>query len=144
MKREYPLAPIVAVGAIIRREERIALIRRGKEPAKGRWTFPGGAVELGETVREAAQREALEETGLHIKVGEVAAVVDNVVRDRTGRVRYHYVIIDFLARPVGGVLRPGTDIGGACWASRADLDTLGMTEKARQLARQLLSGSSRM
>lgn len=139
MRREYPTRPIVAVGVIIRQDDRIALIRRDREPSKGRWTFPGGAVELGETVRCAAQREALEETGLHVELGEVASVVDNVVRDALGRVRYHYVIIDFLAHPIGGSLRPSTDVSDVCWASRSDLDALDMTEKAQQLARQLLS-----
>jgi ADP-ribose pyrophosphatase YjhB (NUDIX family) len=139
MRREYPSRPIVAVGTIIRQDDRIALIRRDKEPSQGRWTFPGGAVELGETVREAAQREALEETGLHVEVGEVAAVVDNVVFDEAGRIRFHYVIIDFLTRPVGGSLQPGTDVSDVCWANRADLDVLDMTEKAHKLAVQLLS-----
>ncbi len=138
MKRSYPTRPIVAVGVIIRLGDRIALIRRDQEPSRGRWTFPGGGVELGETIRDAAQREALEETGLHVELGQVAAVVDNIVRDEAGRIRYHYVIIDFLAHPTGGTLQPGTDVSDACWASRADLDRLDMTEKAQQLARQLL------
>ena len=140
MRRAYPSRPIVAVGVIIRQGDRIALIRRGKEPSRGRWTFPGGVVELGETVREAARREALEETGLHVELGDVAAVIDNVVRDEAGRIHYHYVIIDFLACDVGGSLRPGSDVSDVCWASRAELETLDMTEKAQQLAVQLLSG----
>ena len=109
MKREYPSSPIVAVGVIIREGDRIVLARRGKEPAMGLWTFPGGAVELGESLGDAARREAWEETGLRIEVGEVAIVLDHVVRDDGGRVRYHYVIVDYFARPVGGSLRPGTD-----------------------------------
>ena len=139
IKREYPAGPIAAVGAIIRDGERMALIRRAKEPSKDLWTFPGGAIELGETAREAAQREALEETGLEVEVGEVAAVVDWLVRDGDGRVRYHYVIVDFLARPTGGVLRPGSDVSDARWATLAELAGLEMTEKARELARELLS-----
>ncbi|MFC2037295.1 NUDIX hydrolase [Chloroflexota bacterium] len=140
MKREYPKAPIVAVGVIIRSGDRIALIQRDKEPSKGLWTFPGGAVELGETVRDAAQREALEETGLAVELGEVAAVVDNMVHDEEGRIHYHYIILDFFARPAGGRLQPGTDVSDARWASLADLDSLDMTEKAGQLARELLAG----
>jgi ADP-ribose pyrophosphatase YjhB (NUDIX family) len=138
MKREYPTRPIVAVGVIILQDKRVALIRRATEPSKGRWTFPGGAVELGEAVRDAAQREALEETGLQVRVGELASVVDNVVCDDAGRVRYHYVIVDFLAQAVGGRLRPGTDVSAVCWASRTDLDALDVTEKARHLAIRLL------
>jgi ADP-ribose pyrophosphatase YjhB (NUDIX family) len=141
MKREYPSAPIVAVGVIILRRNRIALVRRDREPSRGLWAFPGGAVELGETVREAARREALEETGLEVEIGDVAAVVDNVVRDEAGVVRYHYVIIDFYARPSGGVMAPGSDVSDVRWAGRADVAVLEMTEKARQIARRLLSDS---
>ena len=138
MKRRYPAAPIAAVGVIIRRDDRLVLIRRAKEPAKGRWTFPGGAIELGESLHDAVRREALEETGLHVAVGAVAAVVDKVARDETGRVVYHYVIVDYLAEPVGGVLRPGSDADDARWFALADLEGLEMTEKAGQLARGIL------
>jgi 8-oxo-dGTP diphosphatase len=139
VRREYPLAPIVAVGVIILKAGRIAVIRRDKEPARGLWTFPGGAVELGETVREAARREAREETGLDVEIGEVAAVVDNVVRDESGAIQYHYVILDFFARPTGGILQAGTDVSDACWASLADVEMLEMTEKAREITWQLLA-----
>jgi 8-oxo-dGTP diphosphatase len=139
MRREYPEAPIVAVGAIILEGSRIVLVQRGKEPSPGMWTFPGGAIELGEPIREAVRREALEETGLLVDVGEVFTVIDNVVPDEQGRPRYHYVIVDFLARPVGGTLRAGSDVDAACWASLADLDGLEMTEKAGQIARRLLA-----
>jgi mutator protein MutT len=137
----------VAVGVIIRSnglagEGRIVLIRRDKEPAKGLWTFPGGAVELGETVRAAARREAQEETGLEVELGEVAVVIDHVARDAEGHVQYHYIIIDFHAEPVGGALRPGSDVSDARWASLADLDELEMTEKAEEIARQLLGDTA--
>jgi ADP-ribose pyrophosphatase YjhB (NUDIX family) len=140
MKREYPGAPIVAVGVIIRQDDRIILIRRAKEPSQGLWTFPGGAIELGETLQAAARREALEETGLAIEVGAVATVLDNVVRDGLGRVQYHYVIVDFFARPVGGWLRPGSDVDDARWFGLSELESLDMTEKAGLLARELLAG----
>ena len=139
MKREYPEAPVVAVGVIIRQDDQIVLIRRAKEPSAGRWTFPGGAIELGESLQEAARREAWEETGLLVQVGEVATVVDNVVRDAGGRVRYHYVIVDYFAQPVEGSLQPGTDVSDARWVRLTDLDSLDMTEKAGQLTRQLLA-----
>lgn len=142
MRREYPEAPIVAVGAIILEGNRIVLVRRGNEPSPGLWTFPGGAIELGESIHEAVRREALEETGLAVDVGEVFTVIDNVVPGEPGRPRYHYVIVDFLARPVGGTLRAGSDVDDACWACLVDLDGLEMTEKAGQIARQLLGGRS--
>jgi len=138
MSREYPAAPVIAVGAIILHQERIVLIRRDKEPSKGRWTFPGGAVELGEPLQDAVRREALEETGLHVELGEVASVLDRVVRDEAGRVRYHYIIVDYYARPVGGVLQPGSDVSDARWVGLEDLDGLDITEKAGELARELL------
>ena len=143
MRREYPAAPIVAVGVIIRRDDQILLIRRAKEPAKGCWTFPGGAVELGEPLADAARREAREETGLEVEIGEVATVIDNVIHDEAGRVRYHYVIVDYFARPAGGSLQSATDVSDARWFRLADLADLDMTEKAGQLARELLDRGDR-
>ena len=140
MKREYPAAPVVAVGAIILHQDRIVLIKRDKEPSKGRWTFPGGAVELGESLEDAVRREVLEETGLHVELGEVAMVLDHVVRSEAGAVRYHYIIVDYYARPVGGALRPGSDVSDARWVGLDDLDGLDITEKAGELARELLGG----
>ena len=138
MKREYPDAPILGVGAIIRDGARILLIRRDREPAKGLWSFPGGGVELGETVRDAVRREALEETGLQIEVGELVAVVDRILHDDDGRIRYHYVILDFLARPTGGALCPGDDASDVLWVSLLDLDNLDVTEQAKEIAQRLL------
>ena len=139
MKREYPEVPIVSVGAVVRDGPRILLVRRAKEPARGLWTFPGGAVELGEPTELAVRREVQEETGLEIEVERVLVVVDRIERDEEGLVRYHYIIVDFLARPVGGSLQAGDDADGALWASLADLDRLEMTEPAREIARTLLS-----
>lgn len=139
MRREYPSAPIVAVAAIIQEGHRLVLVQRDKEPSKDLWTFPGGAVELGESLHDAARREAWEETNLQLEIGQVAAVVDHVVLDEAGRVQYHYVIVDYLARPIGGALRAGTDVRDARWFRLDDLDTLAMTEKAAQLARNLLA-----
>lgn len=139
MRREYPDAPVAAVGVIIREGDRIVLICRDKEPGKGLWTFPGGAIELGEALQDAARREVLEETGLRVELGDVATVIDHVIRDEGGRVRYHYVIVDFWARPIDGALRPGSDVSDARWAGLADLDALAMTEKAGKIARRLLA-----
>jgi ADP-ribose pyrophosphatase YjhB (NUDIX family) len=138
MKREYPDAPVVAVGAVICRDDRILLIRRNQEPAKGLWTFPGGVVELGESLQEAVAREALEETGLRVVAGGVATVIDRVVRDEAGRVRFHYVIVDYFACAVGGLLQPGSDVSDARWVSLEDLDELDITEPAGDLARRWL------
>jgi ADP-ribose pyrophosphatase YjhB (NUDIX family) len=142
MKREYPQSPIVAVGAVILDGDRIVLVQRGREPSQGLWTFPGGAVELGESIQDAVRREALEETGLMVDVGAVATAVDHIVRDEGGEVLYHYVIVDYLARPIGGALRAGSDVRDARWATLADVEALQMTAKAQDYARQLLSRRS--
>ena len=97
------------------------------------------AVELGEPLADAARREAREETGLEVEIGEVATVIDNVIRDEAGRVRYHYVIVDYCARPAGGSLQSATDVSDARWFRLVDLAELDMTEKAGQLARELLT-----
>lgn len=142
MKREYPQSPIVAVGAVILDGDRIVLVQRGREPSQGLWTFPGGAVELGESIQDAVRREALEETGLMVEVGAVATAIDHIVRDEGGEVLYHYVIVDYLARPIGGALRAGSDVRDARWATLADVEALQMTAKAQAYARQLLSRRS--
>ena len=139
MRREYPAGPVVAVGVIIQDGPRLVLVERDKEPSRGFWTFPGGAVELGESLHEAARREAWEETNLQVEIGQVATVIDHIVRDEADRVQYHYVIVDYMARPVGGALRSGTDVRDARWFGLEDLEALPMTEKAGQLARHLLA-----
>lgn len=142
MRREYPTGPVVAVGVIIQDGPRLILVQRDKEPSKDLWTFPGGAVELGESLHEAARREAWEETNLQVEIGQVATVIDHVVRDEVGRVQYHYVIVDYMAWPIGGALQAGTDVRDARWFGLEDLETVPMTEKASQLARHLLAGAA--
>jgi len=136
--REYPKAPIVAVGVVVKRGREALLVRRLNEPSRGRWSLPGGVVELGETVREAARREVREECGLEVNPGEVLAVVDSIVRDEAGRVRFHYVIIDLLAEYVGGELAAASDIGDARWVREEELEKLDVTEKAKKLVREVL------
>ena len=136
MHREYPEAPIVAVGVVVRKDDEVLLVRRLNEPSKGRWSVPGGVVELGETIRQAARREVREECGLEVEPGEVVAVVDTIVRDEAGRVRFHYVIVDLLAEYLGGQLAPASDIAEARWVKREELAELDVTEKALQLLRR--------
>src|ERR1700757_1735689 len=100
MRREYPEAPLVGVGAVIIQENQVLLIQRGQEPLKGEWSLPGGALELGETLQQGIRREVLEETGLVVEPVAVVEVLDRISRDAEGRVQYHYVLVDFLCRVV--------------------------------------------
>jgi 8-oxo-dGTP diphosphatase len=134
MRREYPDAPIAGVGAVIVSTDpahghRVLLIRRAQEPLKGEWSLPGGAVELGETLENAIRREVLEETGLTVEAVEVVKAFDRIVRDAEGRVRYHYVLVDFLCRVMGGPVCEqsvacATDALEARWAGPDELDGL--------------------
>lgn len=94
--REYPTAPIVGVAAVVLHRSEILLIRRGREPLLGAWSLPGGALELGETTAEGIVREVFEETGVHIKPVEMVATLDRIVRDEQQRVRFHYVLVEWL------------------------------------------------
>jgi ADP-ribose pyrophosphatase YjhB (NUDIX family) len=124
--REYPDRPIVGVGAVIVDTAggavRVLLVRRGAPPLQGEWSIPGGAVELGETLRAAAERESLEETGLVVEAGDVLEILDRVLPGRDGRVQYHYVLIDFLCRVRGGELHAGGDALEAAWVEEGELE----------------------
>lgn len=132
LKREFPDHPLVGVGGVVIHRGRVLLIRRGGEPLKGEWSIPGGLVELGEGLEEAARRELKEETGLDVKPLEVLEVFDRIFRER-GRVRYHFVIVDFACRLKSGRLRPGSDVLEARWVRREELPLYGLTRKARSV-----------
>ena len=121
MAHEYPAAPVVGVGGVVLDGDRVLLIRRAHPPRQGEWSLPGGKVELGERLADAVRRELREETGLEVEVGPLVECFDRVHHDPAGAVRYHFVIADYLCRPVGGALRPGDDAADAVWTSRADL-----------------------
>ncbi|MGZ9034113.1 MAG: NUDIX hydrolase [Rhodospirillales bacterium] len=114
--RVYPLAPLVGVGAIVFNRGRVLLVRRAKDPRRGEWSLPGGLQKLGETVAEAACREVFEETALEIRILGLADVVDLIERDdETGRVRYHYTLVDLVACWEAGEIQPGSDAAEAAW-----------------------------
>jgi 8-oxo-dGTP diphosphatase len=136
MKRDFPDRPLVGVGAVIVDAGRALIIERGSEPLKGQWSIPGGALEVGETLRECAAREALEETGLRVEAGEVLEVFDSIYRSADGRVEYHYVLIDLLCRVRGGELRASSDAVRARWITAAELDSIPLAETARTVLRR--------
>jgi 8-oxo-dGTP diphosphatase len=128
MKREYPDSPLVGVGAIIIERERVVLVKRGHPPLAGEWSIPGGVLEIGETLRQAAVREALEETGLTVTTGELLGVFDRILSDADKRTRYHYVLIDFLCRRTAGELQAAGDAEEARWFTRAEVRKLSLAE----------------
>jgi len=133
MSREYPDNPLVGVGAVIVRDNRVLLIRRGQAPLLGEWSLPGGVLECGETLREATIREAREETGLIVETGTLLGVFERVIRADDGRVRYHYVLIDFLCRPVSGELQADSDATDVRWFGREELDILNLPRDTREV-----------
>jgi ADP-ribose pyrophosphatase YjhB (NUDIX family) len=139
--REYPTRPIVGIGVVVIRHDSVLLVRRGKPPNIGAWTLPGGAQEIGETAEEAARRELREETGLDAGELHFAATVDNIRRDDAGRVRFHYTIIDFATRWIGGEPVAATDVTEATWApldGLADYDLWSEAHRVIAIARRLV------
>jgi len=133
MKREFPELPLVGIGAIIIEGDRVVLVKRAHPPIQGHWSIPGGVLEVGEMVREAAIREAREETGLDVKPGELLGVYDRILRDPERRVQYHYVLIDFLCRAVGGELAAASDASEVHWFCREELSALNLAEDTRDV-----------
>ena len=138
LRREYPSQPVVGVGVVVVNCGSLLLVRRGAEPALGKWSFPGGAVELGEAVRDAAVREAREECGLDVElVGDRPMDVYDILKvDEGGRLRYHYVLLEFLARPKEGVLKPTSDVTDARWVPLEEVEKYDLTESVRLFFRK--------
>jgi 8-oxo-dGTP diphosphatase len=119
LQREFPLSPLVGVGGIVVHQNRVLLVQRGTEPLKGQWTIPGGLIDVGETLREAVEREVLEETGLVVEPLELVELLDRIHREGD-RVRYHYVIADYLCRLEGGNLLAASDAAAVRWVERSE------------------------
>jgi 8-oxo-dGTP diphosphatase len=133
MRREYPLQPVVGVVAVIVDCGRLVLVKRGAEPARGKWSFPGGVVELGEAVREAVVRETREECGLDVELVEDTPMdaYDILTLDKDERLQYHYVLLQFLARPKQGKLEPTSDAIDARWVLFEDVEKYDLAESVR-------------
>jgi 8-oxo-dGTP diphosphatase len=137
--RTYPPRPVVGVGAVIVHDGSVVLIKRKFEPLAGQWSLPGGTLELGESLEAGVAREMREETGLEVEVGPVVEVFDRILLDTDGRVRYHFVLIDYLCRPIGGSLVAGSDVADAVFAEPTSLSTFRMTPKAVSVIERALT-----
>ena len=146
MRRRYPKHPLVGVGALIftrsGRRGPILLVERGGKPLKGYWSLPGGLVETGELLEDAVRREILEETGLRIAPVSRFDIFERIMRDAQGRAEYHYLLVDYVCKVVGGKLRAGDDVSRAAWVRRAELDRYLITEGTRAVIERAYSEAS--
>src|SRR5688500_1202795 len=131
MAREYPAHPVVGVGAVVVRDGRALIVRRAHEPRKGEWSLPGGLLDLGESLADAAHREVREETGLDVEIGPIIETFDRVHRDAEGRIRYHFVIVDFVCWSQTGAPIAASDADAVAWVAVDQLDRYGVNAHAK-------------
>jgi 8-oxo-dGTP diphosphatase len=143
MKREFPDRPMVGVGGVVIHRGRVLLVLRAREPLKGQWSIPGGMVEVGEELCDAVRRELKEETGLDVEPLKMIAAFDRIQRQGR-RVRYHFVIMDYLCRLKGGKLKPASDVSDARWVRRGDLSRYHLTDKALGVVLKSFRASGRL
>lgn len=132
---DYPNRPLVGVGVVVFKDDRVLLVRRGKPPRQGRWSLPGGRQRLGEAVRETASREVREETGLEVEVTALLDVLDSITRDQAGAIAYHYTLVDFLAEWRAGAAAAGGDAAAVAWADPAELEGYDLWDETVRLIR---------
>jgi 8-oxo-dGTP diphosphatase len=137
--RRYPSRPVVGVGAVVLVDGRVVLVKRRYEPLAGQWSLPGGSLEVGETLEAGVAREIFEETGLQVEVGPVIEVFDRILLDEDKKVRYHFVLVDYLCRPVGGELTPASDVADVALVDPAALEPYGLTPKATSIIRKAVA-----
>jgi mutator protein MutT len=137
IRREYSDTPLVGVGAFIKKNNSVLLVKREHEPGKGKWSLPGGLVNLGEKIRDAIKREVEEEVGLNVDVVKIVDVFDSIVYDDKGRVRFHYVIVGFIVEIVGGEVRGSEEASQVKWFKAEELKDLNMTDTTRKLLKEV-------
>ncbi len=142
MEREYPKGPVLAVAAVILKEGSVLLVKRANEPSKGEWSLPGGVVELGETAKQALRREIKEELSIEVRPKGIVDVVEKIVRDDRGRIRYHYVILEFMAEAGLMEPKPGSDVLDYKWMKVIHSDALaGIDQDMKKVISKALSAS---
>ena len=139
MPRQYPTHPLIGVGGVIVQDARVLVVRRATPPLLGEWSIPGGMLELGEKLRDGVVREILEETGLTVEAGPVLDVFDSIFPDADGRTQYHYVLIDFLCRPIAGTASASSDVSEVRWVTADELAGLGMKQVTQDVIRKALA-----
>jgi mutator protein MutT len=136
MAKEYPPGPVVGVGGVVVRGQRALIVKRAHDPRRGEWSIPGGTVELGERLTDAVRRELREETGLEVEVGRMLELFDRIHHDDAGRIRYHFVIVDFLCHAPFGDAEAGTDADEVAWVTADELDAYGVNAHAAAVIRK--------
>ncbi|OGO30342.1 MAG: hypothetical protein A2Z29_09785 [Chloroflexi bacterium RBG_16_56_11] len=134
--RQYPALPMVGVGAVLVRGGCLLMVRRAREPGRGKWSVPGGRVELGETLAEAARREVREECSVNVEIGGVLDATDAIVLDPDGRVRYHYVLVDLKATYLDGELKARSDADACRWIPLEEVAALDIPDSLRSVLKR--------
>ena len=141
MRRDYPDRPFLGVGAVIVDDNRVLLVRRANPPLQGEWSIPGGLVETGETTREAVVREVLEETALQVGVTVLVELFERILRDNQSRVQYHYVLLDYQCRVLGGEAQAGSDVSEVRWATLDELELLSVAAETCAVIRKVFDSA---
>lgn len=144
MERRYPGRPFAGVGAIIFREDTVLLVRRGSNPSRGQWSIPGGLVELGESLEAAVRREVMEEVGLRVRVIDLVAALDRVIRDEEGRIEYHYILLDFLCEAADGDPLAATDADDCLFVPLDELASRDLTRGTEKVIRRAFEQAQKL